>query len=35
VVMASDSIEVQDMVRRVVKMVFGESSVNSTNEEIK
>ena len=35
VAMASDSIEVQDMVRRVVKMVFGESSVNSTNEEIK
>ncbi len=29
VTMTSDSIEVQDMVRRVVKMVFGEYGVNS------
>lgn len=35
VTMTSDSIEVQDMVRRIVKMVFGEYGVNSINGGIK
>ncbi|MGH7909592.1 MAG: CbbQ/NirQ/NorQ C-terminal domain-containing protein, partial [Thermodesulfobacteriota bacterium] len=35
VTMTSDSAEVQEMVRRVVKMVFGEVGGNSMNGEVK